>query len=122
MLGHLALIDGNWVELDSTWGLFEGIPAGHIFKNFFKSRTSYSWSDKTEVSMEENPNIVLIAVDKGNSLQNSKDDTTNISTENSNNSKEEEEDDDKEPIKIFKKSNGIKLSLVSLFLILINLL
>ena len=44
-VGHawtVALIDGKWMELDSTWGLFEGIPAGHIFKNFM--RDEYSWS------------------------------------------------------------------------------
>ena len=28
-----ALINGRWIELDATWGLFEGIPAGHIIKN-----------------------------------------------------------------------------------------
>ena len=30
-IGHAwtaALIDGKWIELDSTWGLFEGIPSG----------------------------------------------------------------------------------------------
>ena len=44
-VGHAwtaALIDGKWIELDSTWGLFEGIPAGHIIKNFFDDSTSYS--------------------------------------------------------------------------------
>ena len=29
-----ALIDGKFKELDSTWGLFEGVPAGHIFFAF----------------------------------------------------------------------------------------
>ena len=28
-----AHINGRWIELDATWGLFEGIPAGHIIKN-----------------------------------------------------------------------------------------
>ena len=31
-----ALINGKWIELDATWGLFEGISACHIFKNFFE--------------------------------------------------------------------------------------
>jgi len=46
-IGHawtVALIDGKWKELDSTWGLFEGIPAGHILKGFNKERYSYSYS------------------------------------------------------------------------------
>ena len=29
-----ALINGKFKELDATWGLFEGIPAGHIFITF----------------------------------------------------------------------------------------
>ena len=43
-IGHTwtaALIDGKWKELDATWGLFEGIPAGHIFKNFFEDITQW---------------------------------------------------------------------------------
>ncbi len=31
-----ALINGKWIELDATWGLFEGISACHIFKNYFE--------------------------------------------------------------------------------------
>ena len=31
-----ALINGKWIELDATWGLFEGISGCHIFKNFFE--------------------------------------------------------------------------------------
>ena len=61
-IGHtwtVALIDGSWMELDATWGLFEGISAGHILKGFFKGGTSYFWTDKTEASMEEIPNIIL---------------------------------------------------------------
>ena len=29
-----ALIKGKWIELDPTWGLFEGVPASYIMKNF----------------------------------------------------------------------------------------
>ena len=28
-----ALINGRWIKLDATWGLFEGIPTGDIIKN-----------------------------------------------------------------------------------------
>ena len=48
-IGHawtIALIDGKWKELDSTWGLFEGIPAGHILKGFNKEIRSYSINTK----------------------------------------------------------------------------
>lgn len=38
-----ALIDGKWKELDPTWGLFEGVTAGHIFKNFGSDVYSYRW-------------------------------------------------------------------------------
>ena len=48
-VGHawtLALIkdiNGNdkFMELDATWGLFEGVPAGHILKGFNKEAVSY---------------------------------------------------------------------------------
>ena len=36
-IGHswtVALIDGKFIELDATWNLFEGVPAGHILKGF----------------------------------------------------------------------------------------
>ena len=77
-VGHawtVALIDGKWMELDSTWGLFEGIPAGHIFKNFMRDEYSWSYievdkptfskkrsiklydniSDISDISIDENP-------------------------------------------------------------------
>ena len=57
-IGHawtLALIDNKWIELDSTWGLFEGIPAGHIFKGFKKERYSIS---KGEIELTTNINLV----------------------------------------------------------------
>ena len=43
-----ALIEGKWIELDATWGLFEGVPAGHILKSFFNSATSFSWKDQIQ--------------------------------------------------------------------------
>ena len=39
----VALIGDKWIELDATWGLFEGVPAGHILKNFFDDTYSYSY-------------------------------------------------------------------------------
>ena len=137
-VGHAwtaALIDGNWIELDSTWGLFEGIPAGNILKGFFKSDNSFSWTDQTKASFEEIPNLVLIIDDSElkeptNEINptNSNDDTTSTSTENNSDGKaqsdknsesKEEDDDDIKPIRRYSKSNMIKLSLISLILILL---
>ena len=63
-IGHAwtaALIDGNWMELDSTWGLFEGIPSGHVLKSFFKDATYYRWPQNINPSKDEFSNIVLIS-------------------------------------------------------------
>ena len=62
-IGHAwtaALINDKWMELDATWGLFEGIPAGHVLQGFFKSTTSYFWSERINPTIEEIPNIELI--------------------------------------------------------------
>ena len=43
-LGHTwtaAYINNKWIELDATWGLFEGIPSGHILKSFFEDKIYY---------------------------------------------------------------------------------
>ena len=64
-LGHAwtaALINDKWMELDATCGLFEGIPAGHIFKNF--NRDSYSYSLQESVTedptFEKTPTIQML--------------------------------------------------------------
>ena len=71
-VGHAwttALIDGKWKELDATWGLFEGIPAGHILKNFGKGETSYSYSSYSDVkpTLENIPSIKMVKSSGGNS-------------------------------------------------------
>ena len=61
-VGHAwtaALIDDKWIELDATWGLFEGIPSGHIFKTFFSDSYSYSWNSKEEGKMEYSQNRTI---------------------------------------------------------------
>ena len=84
-VGHAwtaALIDNKWIELDATWGLFEGIPAGHIFKNFFNERYSYSTSTSLTSSspiFERDPNIYMITDNE--ELQKLK----NLHNENNNN-------------------------------------
>ena len=63
-LGHAwtaALINDKWIELDSTWGLFEGIPAGHIIKGFFAESFYYSWTQsQTAPTFGKESNIQLI--------------------------------------------------------------
>ena len=61
-IGHAwtaALIDNKWIELDATWGLFEGIPSGHIFKTFFGDSYSYSWSKYEEGDIKYGQNRTI---------------------------------------------------------------
>ena len=58
-----AFIDGKWKELDATWGLFEGVPAGHIFKNFNKDTFSYFYYetlDSNRISFYQDPVIQMV--------------------------------------------------------------
>ena len=68
-VGHAwtaALINDKWMELDATWGLFEGVPAGHILKGFFKVGVSYSWSERNneEPTYEDVPTIQMLTDEK----------------------------------------------------------
>ena len=77
-IGHawtLALIDGKWKELDSTWGLLEGVSAGHIFKNFNQDKYSFNF-----YTPDANPNVEHIPTIKMNKTIES----TNIITETTN--------------------------------------
>ena len=61
-----ALINGRWIELDATWGLFEGVPAGHIIKNIGFDNCYYDWNGKNdddESSLEKIANIEMITDD-----------------------------------------------------------
>ena len=101
--GHawtVALIDDNWIELDATWGLFEGISAGHILKGFFKTGASFTWKDKIDATIEENPNIVLLTdnnelKDPSNPNENNEKNTEKPKDETTNTSTEKITDDDK---------------------------
>ena len=60
-VGHawtVALINDSFIELDSTWGLFEGIPAGHILKGFNQEEYSYYSSTKQNISKRHNLQLV----------------------------------------------------------------
>ena len=45
-----ALIDGKWMELDVTWGLFEGVSAGHILKSFYTDQVFYSFNENDGIT------------------------------------------------------------------------
>ena len=47
-----ALINGRWIELDATWGLFEGIPAEHIIKNIGYEACYYEWNYSKMIPMK----------------------------------------------------------------------
>ena len=60
-----ALIDDKWIELDATWGLFEGIPAGHIMKFFDEDRYSYSCNERydSQLSLSQDNNIKATSIE-----------------------------------------------------------
>ena len=77
-IGHawtLALIDNKWIELDATWDLFDGVPAGHIFKGFEKETRSVSRPRTIEINIEFTTNINLV-----DNLDDEEDDENVIST------------------------------------------
>ena len=60
-----ALIEDKWIELDATWGLFEGIPAGHIMKYFDEDRYSYSCNERydNQLSLTQDNNIKATSIE-----------------------------------------------------------
>ena len=107
-VGHAwtaALIDGKWKELDATWGLFEGIPAGHILKNFGKGKTSYSYSSFSDVkpTFEIIPSIKMVKNSGGNG--------------GNDKTKSDEKDDDDIPVIIPGEGYNLKSSLILLIII-----
>ena len=117
-IGHAwtaALIDGKWKELDATWGLFEGIPAGHIFKNFGQDQFSYYPSSSNNKPKFENiPSIKMKSTSTGNSKGN-EDDKGNDNNK-SDETKTDEESDENIPVISRSEGNYIKSSLILLIL------
>jgi hypothetical protein len=60
-----ALIDDKWIELDATWGLFEGISAGHIMKFFDEDSYSYSCNERydNQLSLTQDNNIKATSIE-----------------------------------------------------------
>ena len=111
-----ALIDGKWKELDATWGLFEGIPAGHIYKNFGLDVYSYNTraSPDAKITLVNNPSITMnkiVQVSKGNDEKKAETDAPKIPDDN-----EDEDEDDEDDIPIIRRSEGycLKSSLLLL--------
>ena len=117
-----ALIDGKWKELDSTWGLFEGISAGHIYKNFGEDTFSYSFMEENKnlLKFDKSHNINMISIINGTDYSESNDDDsetdktteqakteeeTQSITESKKESDNKDETDNTEEIKISDKSN-----------------
>ena len=57
-----ALINGEWMELDASWDLFEGVPAGHVLKTFFSDNVNYSFNEIEGINplCEQLSNIYMI--------------------------------------------------------------
>ena len=54
----LAKIEGRWIPLDATWGIFKGIlPVSHIFQNYFKTTFKITFKGRMRI-LEPNENIV----------------------------------------------------------------
>ena len=52
-----ALIGETWIELDANEGLFEGVSAGHILKNFFYDDYSFSINEAMEPDKGQNVGV-----------------------------------------------------------------
>ena len=68
-IGHAwtaALINGKWIELDATWGLFDGITTGHILQGIGEDKFLYEYKNKAfsfpvgKLYAEEKERIQLI--------------------------------------------------------------
>ena len=60
-VGHawtVALINNSFIELDSTWGLFEGVPVGHILKGFNQEEYYYYRMPNQNISRSQNIRLV----------------------------------------------------------------
>ena len=97
-IGHawtVALIDGKWKELDATWGLFEGISAGHIFKNFDNDiiSCSYKETNKNLIQFDKSHDINMISIINGSDYSESidNDDNDNVINNNTEQIQTEEE-------------------------------
>ena len=134
-IGHAwtaALINGKWMELDATWGLFEGVPAGHILKGFFKGTINYRWSEgrNLEPTYDEDRTIQMVTnendlidpyptslPDEDKTKYDSKEESKDVSKDETKDDSEDEDKDNKEGDIENYKSNFGNPSLTSLILL-----
>ena len=143
-----ALIDNRWIELDATWGLFEGIPAGHILKNFNNDQYSFYWYETSRegITYYKEPLIEMITDqsklidpypaeedeneestnknngdggnDNNNDNSNSENDNNENNNNNNNGNNRNEDDDDNDDLEEFGYHQ--KPSLILLFLLFLG--
>ena len=97
-IGHAwtaALINDKWIELDATWGLFEGISAGHIMKFFDEDSYSYSCNERydNQLSLSQDNNIKATSIEISDSGS-----AGSTDGEKTSDKKEEEEKEDESDI------------------------
>ena len=134
-IGHAwtaALINDKWMELDATWGLFEGVPAGHILKGFFKGTINFSWNEgrNLEPTYDEDRTIQMVTnendlidpyptslPDEDKTKYDSKEESKDVSKDETKDDSEDEDKDNKEGDIENYKSNFGNPSLTSLILL-----
>ena len=99
-----ALIDDKWIELDATWGLFEGISAGHIMKFFDEDSYSYSCNERydNQLSLSQDNNIKATSIEISDS--GSAGSTDGGKTSDKKEEEEEEKEDESDIITRIKTS------------------
>jgi len=133
----VALIGTKWIELDATWGLFEGIPTGHIFKIFNNDAYSYYTYEEinqNEIRFYQDPLIQMVTDEseledpdvneeiegdaddkKSEEINSGNNDENNNNNENNNNMNDDDEGEDIEDKSSFEKPSLVILSILLLF-------
>ena len=51
----VAQINGKWIPLDATWGIFDGkLPLSHVYESYEKSGVSWRYTKSCSLSQEHN--------------------------------------------------------------------
>ena len=133
----VALIGTKQIELDATWGLFEGKPAGHIFKNFNNDvyfYYTYEEINQNEIRFYQDPLIQMVTDEseledpdvneeiegdaddkKSEEINSGNNDENNNNNENNNNMNDDDEGEDIEDKSSFEKPSLVILSILLLF-------
>jgi hypothetical protein len=96
-VGHAwtgALINNKFMELDATWDLFEGIPAGHILKGF--GQEVYSYINVIDYKITQNIQLVENLNDEEEDKTTDEEEKENSETKEKEEEKENDEKKEKE--------------------------